>query len=106
MMRRNICAAVALVAAGMFAFGSGPAIADDTPAYTLPAGTPAYIRAAIDDPARTAEQRARDVNRKPAELLVMSGIRPGNTVVEFASFGQYFTTFLADIAGPKGKVHM
>jgi predicted methyltransferase len=106
MMRRYVCAAVALVSAGMFALGAVPAMAEDAPAYTLPSGTPAYIRAAIDDPARTAEQRARDANRKPAELLVMSGIRPGNTVVEFASFGQYFTTFLADIVGSKGKVYM
>jgi predicted methyltransferase len=106
MMRRNICAAVALVATGIFAIGALPATADDAAAYTVPSGTPAYIRAAIDDPARTPEQRARDTNRKPAELLVMSGIRPGNTVIEFASFGQYFTTFLADIVGPKGKVYM
>jgi predicted methyltransferase len=106
MMRRNICAAVALASSGILAFGALPAMADDVPAYTLPSATPTYIRAAIDDPARTPEQRARDVNRKPAELLLMSGIRPGNTVVEFASFGQYFTTFLADIVGPKGKVYM
>jgi predicted methyltransferase len=106
MMRRNVCAAVALLGVGMFALGALATLADDAPAYTLPPGTPAYIRAAIDDPARTAEQRARDANRKPAELLIMSGIRPGNTVVEFASFGQYFTTFLADIVGPKGKVYM
>jgi predicted methyltransferase len=106
MMRRNICAGMALVTAGIFACGALPAMADDAPAYTLPSGTPPYIRAAIADPARTAEQRARDANRKPAELLEMSGIRPGNTVVEFASFGQYFTTFLSDIVGPKGKVYM
>jgi predicted methyltransferase len=106
MMRRNICASVALLAIGVFALGTLPALADDAPAYALPSGTPGYIRAAIDDPARTAEQRARDANRKPAELLMMSGIRPGQTVVEFASFGQYFTTFLSDIVGPKGKVYM
>jgi len=106
MMRRNVCAAVALLSVAVLALGALPAMADDAPAYTLPSGTPAYIRAAIDDPARTAEQRARDANRKPAELLMMSGIKPGNTVVEFASFGQYFTTFLADIVGPQGKVYM
>jgi predicted methyltransferase len=106
MMRRNVCAAVALLSVAVLALGALPAMADDAPAYTMPSGTPAYIRAAIDDPARTAEQRARDANRKPAELLMMSGIKPGNTVVEFASFGQYFTTFLADIVGPQGKVYM
>ena len=106
MMGRNICTAAALLSAGILGFAVLPAVADDAPAYQLPAGTPAYVRAAIEDPARTAEQKARDANRKPAELLMMSGIRPGQTVVEFASFGQYFTTFLADIVGPKGTVYM
>ncbi len=105
-MRRNACAAVALFTAGILGLGTLPAMADPEPAYRLPADTPAYIRAAINDPARPADQSSRDVNRKPAELLMMSGIRPGHTVVEFASFGQYFTTFLADIVGPKGTVYM
>ncbi len=110
MKRRKVRAGLALWAIGILGFAALPVLADDAsapaPVYSLPAGTPKYIRAAIEDPARTPEQRARDVNRKPAELLLMSGIRPGNTVVEFASFGQYFTTFLSDIVGPKGSVYM
>jgi hypothetical protein len=31
MMRRNVWAAVALLSVAMFAFGSRPALADDTP---------------------------------------------------------------------------
>jgi predicted methyltransferase len=110
MRRRTLCAGLALITVGSLGVAALPAIAADSsapsPAYALPAGTPKYIRAAIDDPARTLEERARDYNRKPAELLIMSRIRPGNTVVEFASFGQYFTTFLSDIVGPKGAVYM
>ncbi len=109
MMRRNLCANAALFV-GILGLGALPALADDASApaasYVLPAGTPNYIKAAIADPARSPEQKARDANRKPAELLMMSGIKPGQTVVEFASFGQYFTTFLSDIVGPKGKVYM
>ena len=75
-------------------------------AYVLPAGTPAYVRSAIESPARNADSKARDANRKPAELLVMSGVKPGDKVVEFASFGQYFTTLLSDIVGAKGQVLM
>lgn len=90
---------------------SGWAMAADagaaaSPEYAIPAGTPAYIRSAIEAPARPAEQKARDANRKPAQLLTMSGIKPGDRVVEFASFGQYFTSFLSDIVGPKGHVYM
>ena len=76
------------------------------PAYVLPAGTPAYVRNAIESPTRSADSKARDANRKPAELLVMSGVKPGDKVVEFASFGQYFTTLLSDIVGAKGQVLM
>ena len=71
-----------------------------------PGNTPAYIRSAVESPDRSAEQKARDFNRKPAELLTMSGVKPGDRVVEFASFGQYFTTLLSSIVGPKGMVYM
>jgi predicted methyltransferase len=76
------------------------------PPYVVPADAPDYIREAIEDPTRPLEQRARDVNRKPAELLMLSGIKPGERVVEFASFGQYFTAFLSDIVGAHGRVYM
>jgi predicted methyltransferase len=74
--------------------------------YEIPAGTPGYLRRAVESPERPAAQRARDANRKPAEVLVMSGIKPGDRVIEFASFGQYYTQLLADIVGPGGRVYM
>ncbi len=85
---------------------SAPDLAEDAPAYVVPAKTPAYVRSAVESTSRSAEQKARDANRKPAEVLTLSGVKPGDRVVEFASFGQYFTTFLSDIAGPKGMVYM
>ena len=89
--------------------GAPPAMAADAPAaaaYVVPASTPAAIKKAVDNPARKAEDRARDANRKPAELLTLSGVKPGDKVVEIASFGQYFTTLLSDVVGPKGAVYM
>ena len=92
--------------------GTEVACAADAPAaaatatYEVPKGTAAYIRKAVENPARSAEQRARDVNRKPAQVLTLSGVKPGDKVVEFASFGQYFTSMLSDIVGPKGMVYM
>jgi predicted methyltransferase len=111
----NMVALRTSAAALAFAFAAfaegGIAVAADTidagqTAYVVPAGTPAYVRHAIELPERSAEQRARDADRKPAELLTLSGIKPGERVVEFASFGQYFTPFLSDIVGPKGMVYM
>jgi predicted methyltransferase len=90
---------------------SSLASAADEPAapaakYEVPASVPAYIRSAVESPARSAEHKARDANRKPAEVLALSGVKPGDKVVEFASFGQYFTTLISDIVGPKGMVYM
>lgn len=104
---RALAAALALAALGS-ASGSLKATenAEAAASYTVPEGTPAYIRRAVESPARSAEHRARDANRKPAEVLTLSGVKPGDRVVEFASFGQYFTTLLVDIVGPEGMVYM
>ena len=103
---------LARVLTGVLSFAVlGTALAADAPAsaaatYDVPKGTPAYVKKAVESSARTAEQKARDVNRKPAEVLTLSGVKPGDRVVEFASFGQYFTAMLSDIVGPKGMVYM
>lgn len=95
-MRRKILSVIpaALLAAS--------AAAQET--YEIPDGTPAHIRAAVESPERTDEQRARDPNRKPAEILTMAGIEPGDSVVEIAGFGQYYTTMLAAAVGPEGEI--
>ncbi|HEX6995641.1 MAG TPA: SAM-dependent methyltransferase [Gammaproteobacteria bacterium] len=74
--------------------------------YVVSADTPANVRRAVESDARSAEQRARDVNRKPAEVLTLIGLDEGDRVVEFASFGHYYTTILADAVGPSGHVYM
>jgi predicted methyltransferase len=77
-----------------------------TPPYAIPTGTAAHIRRAIESPERSAEQRARDYHRKPAEILTLSGIEEGDRIVEIAAFGQYFTTMLLAAVGPSGHVDM
>jgi predicted methyltransferase len=77
-----------------------------TPPYVVPAAAPAHVRRAIAAPDRTDEQRARDYHRKPAEILMASGIEEGDKIVEIAAFGQYFTTMLLAAVGPSGRVDM
>lgn len=100
-----ILSVTALVAASGAALGAEdpPAAA---PSHAVPAGTPAYIREAVESPGRSTEHKDRDANRKPAEVLTLSGVKPGDRVIEFASFGQYFTTLISDVVGPKGAVYM
>ena len=103
--------ALLLVTSGVLLAGAAQGCrAQDTPAaappYVIPASTPSQIRRAVESPERTAEQRARDHDRKPAEILTLSGIEEGDRIVEIAAFGQYFTTMLVAAVGPTGHVDM
>src|SRR5690606_20836665 len=83
----------------------GAAIAQDG-GYAVPADTPAHIRRAVESNDRPAADRARDANRKPAEVLTLAGIEEGDHVIEFAGFGQYYTRMLVEAIGPEGRVDM
>lgn len=72
------------------------------PALARPAN---LIAAAIADPARPAEDTARDGLRKPAELLAFAGIRPGMTIGELLPGGGYFTRIFAKAVAPRGKAY-
>lgn len=95
-----------LMAVGTFALCAGLAGSAAAQNYMVPAGTPAYIRAAIASAERTEAMTERDAARKPAEILALSGIKPGDRIIEIAGFGNYYTTLLADIVGEDGEVHM
>jgi predicted methyltransferase len=67
---------------------------------------PDYIQKAVSSTARPTAMSERDPARRPAEVLAMSGIKPGDIVVEIAGVGQYYTTILSDVVGANGKIHM
>jgi predicted methyltransferase len=66
---------------------------------------PANIAAAVADSGRTADDKGRDAERRPAEMLAFAKIRPGQTVVDFMPGGGYFTRLFSVAVGPKGKVY-
>jgi predicted methyltransferase len=63
------------------------------------------VIAAVADPGRPEADRLRDADRKPAEAVALSGLKPGDTVAELASGGGYYTRILAKVVGPQGKVY-
>jgi predicted methyltransferase len=69
------------------------------------AAAPAYIEKAVSDSARPATDTARDAARKPAEMLVFAGVKPGQAVVDLLPGGGYFTRVFAKAVGPKGRVY-
>lgn len=105
-MRSLLLVSCALSFAAMPAAHAQPATAAATPPYVIPANAPAHVRRAVESPDRAAEQRARDYHRKPAEILMLSGIEEGDRIIEIAAFGQYFTTMLLAAVGPTGHVDM
>ena len=63
------------------------------------------IKAAVADPGRPAADTARDADRKPAESVAFSGIKPGDKVADFLPGGGYFTRIFAKVVGPRGHVY-
>lgn len=65
--------------------------------------TPA-IRAALAAPAR-ADQQGDDARRKAAEVLVFSGVKPGDVVVDYLPGAGYWTRIFTGVVGAKGHVY-
>jgi predicted methyltransferase len=95
-----------IVVMACLAVSLSAALAQETPAYVIPPGTANNIRMAVSSPARDSSQKARDALRKPAEMLTLADIGEGDRVIEFASFGHYYTTLLTNAVGPSGHVYM
>jgi predicted methyltransferase len=66
---------------------------------------PAYITAAVNDKGRPAADTMLDANRKPAETVAFSGVKPGNKVADFIAGGGYFTRIFSKAVGPQGHVY-
>ena len=63
------------------------------------------LAAALASSSRPAEDKARDADRKPAELLQFFGVKPGMTTVDIIALGGYVTEVLSVAVGPNGKVY-
>ncbi len=64
------------------------------------------LRAALASPDRSAENKARDAERKPVETVQFLGIREGDTVVDMIAATGWFTEVLSAAVGPRGHVYM
>jgi predicted methyltransferase len=61
--------------------------------------------AILADPIRPEADRARDADRKPAELIAFAKVKPGDKVAELAPGGGYFTRILSGVVGASGRVY-
>ena len=68
------------------------------------AAVPDYVTQAIASKDRPAADVARDAPRHVLALLVFSGAKAGDRIVDFVPASGYFTRLFSNIAGPKGHV--
>jgi len=66
---------------------------------------PAAITAAVAEKSRPDADRARDADRKPAELMAFAGIKAGDKVADLLPGGGYFTRLFSKSVGAKGTVY-
>jgi predicted methyltransferase len=63
------------------------------------------LRAALAAPSRSQADRDRDADRKPADLMMVMGVKPGMTALDLLAAGGYVTEVLSITVGPTGKVY-
>jgi len=68
------------------------------------AEVPAFVQAAVDNPARPEKDVARDINRKPAEVLAFFGIQPGMKILDVFAGDGYYAEIASYLVGSKGEV--
>ena len=73
-------------------------------AHAAPTSNASVVAHALADPAR-ASQRDDDARRHPAELVGLSGVRPGQRVLDLIPGNGYWTRIFSQTVGPKGKVY-
>ena len=69
-----------------------------------PGATPAYVTAAMKDPARK-DDSANDARRQAAAVLTFAGVKPGDKVVELIPGSGYWTRIFSGVVGDKGHVY-
>jgi predicted methyltransferase len=65
---------------------------------------PAYVKAAVADPARGVDATI-DARRKVGELVAFSEAKPGDEVLELVPGSGYFTRVFSKVVGPGGHVY-
>ena len=96
-MRTSVALVLPLALGLATAAGGAPKLAE--PAL------PAYVKAAVADPARATDAKI-DGRRKVGELVAFSEAKPGDTVLELIPGSGYFTRVFSKVVGAKGHVYV
>ena len=71
------------------------------------ADVPGYVAAAVGDKDRPKDDTDRDADRHPAEIMAMTGLKPGGRAVDVGPGRTgYYTRIMSRLVGANGKVVM
>jgi len=91
----------AIAASAALVLGADAVSAQQSP----PPLTKEQIAEIVASPDRSAADRTNDLRRKPEQMLVFIGIRPGINALDLSAAGGYTTELLARAIGPSGAVY-
>ena len=74
-------------------------------AHAGAASIPKNIAAAVADGNRPDADKQRDENRKPAETLAFTGVKPGEQIAELLPGSGYYTRIFSKAVGGSGHVY-
>jgi predicted methyltransferase len=86
--------AASMMLCALFAFACGRAAAADV------------YDAAVAHPGRSAADLKRDALDHPADILRLSGIKPGMRVADVLAGDGYYSELASYVVGPQGKIYM
>lgn len=75
------------------------------PVAAMAASASETIAKAVADPARPQTDTVRDADRKPGEIIALTGIHAGSKVAEMLPGQGYFTRIFSKVVGPQGVVY-
>ena len=98
---------VALAAGSSFAAAPTPRpdVAPDEVESSAKPSVAQHLLDAVANPERPEEDRVRDADRLPAEVLAFAGVERGMTVADLMSSRGYYTEILAEAVGRRGRVY-
>ena len=100
MIKSNTVVALTFVTACVLISGCGEKTAELPPE---PAAS--VYAAALNNPLRPGDDKARDASRKPAEVLEFIGIKPGMIVLDMFTGGGWYSEIIAHVVGEDGLVY-
>ncbi|HEY0943454.1 MAG TPA: hypothetical protein VGE08_25445 [Steroidobacter sp.] len=114
-MRRALLLAISISTLSIAGCNKAPpeqSLAEQTPAAATPAAVTSELTAvektAIHDAIGNIERLPGDMDedswRKPSEVLLFLGVKPGMKVVDYFSAGGYYTELLSRVVGSDGQV--